>query len=440
MSCEIREILTDDQKRDCYRLRYEIYINEMGRQQKYVDHEQMTIAEPEDEGSVIFGAYDENERLVGTVRAELHHELMPDGEAYGVSELMARYPGEYLFVAKLMVLKDYRSRTVFVDLAKACYSLALRRKIQFAVINCNDHLVPIFKRLGFVQMKAPFQHPEFGVVNPMAIEVFNAKHLRAQRSAFWKLLSLEERNATMTKLERIIGEWEPAFYQANLTPGFARIMNGEIEVIHYAAIMRQIFHHARENPQLQAYATAYFKGNQRKMCRMFFSHASSEIGHDQLAKEDLITLGVDVSGLSFERPLPATSALLAFPFYQIQFHNVLGYLGYLFHLEFMPTRMGAAYMESLAKAGVPREAMSFIADHATIDIAHNKLMERYIDELILTEEDMETVIYCAKVTAKLYANMVQEAIELADRVKSDSTIEKIDFIYGVNHREQSFEA
>lgn len=221
----------------------------------------------------------------------------------------------------------------------------------------------------------------------------------------------------MKKIDYIKQEWFKVFEEVSLTAPFQKIAKGEVTVEHYKAVMRQVFHHARENPQIQALATVYFKGKQRELVKGFYRHAISEIGHDQLALNDIKSLGVDVSEIPFERPLPATTALISYAFYQIQHLNPIGYLGYLFHLEFMPTRSGKAYMELFKKIGVPSEAMTFIQDHSTIDIGHNKLMEDYVEKLIQTEDDMESVIYAIKTTAKLYANMIDEAFAQVDNKK-----------------------
>lgn len=225
----------------------------------------------------------------------------------------------------------------------------------------------------------------------------------------------------MKKIEIIKAEWKKALAEMHDAPAFSRILRGELELKHYKSLLKQIALHARENPQIQAFATAFFRGEQRQMVKMFFKHATQEIGHDQLALDDLKVLGEDVSQVPFERPLPATSAMIAYAFYQIQFRNPIGYLGYLFHLEFMPTSSGFGYMEALKKAGVPESAMSFIHEHATVDIAHNKLMEEYVDELIQTEEDLQEVIYAARVTARLYERMLEEAFQQADKAQDWGT-------------------
>lgn len=198
------------------------------------------------------------------------------------------------------------------------------------------------------------------------------------------------------------------------SPGLRRLADGTIEVAHYASFLTQVFHHTRENPQIQALATVYFRGRQREAIRRFFRHASSEIGHDQLALEDLRTLGFSPDALPYQNPLPETSALIAFPFYQIQNLNPVGYLGYLYFLEFLPTASGGALMAALERIGVARAAMRFLHDHSTIDLAHNQLMESYAETLLINERELGAAVYAMRATGRLYANMVEAAFAHAD--------------------------
>jgi pyrroloquinoline quinone (PQQ) biosynthesis protein C len=199
------------------------------------------------------------------------------------------------------------------------------------------------------------------------------------------------------------------------SPGLRKLQEGRIGVEHYAAYLRQVFHHTRENPQIQALATVYFRGHQRAAIKRFFRHASSEIGHDQLALDDLKALGTETETLPFQNPLPETTALISFPFYQIHNLNPVGYLGYLYFLEFLPTASGGGLMKTLAKAGVPHGAMRFLHDHSTIDVAHNRLMETYAETLITSERELESVLYAMRVTGVLYANMVGAAFASAEQ-------------------------
>jgi len=184
---------------------------------------------------------------------------------------------------------------------------------------------------------------------------------------------------------------------------------GQLSVAQYRSYLKQVYFYVRENPQLQALATIYFRGRQREMVRSFYSHASSEIGHEQLALNDYITLGGNADNVVYKNPLPATTALTAFAFYQIYNKNPLGYLGYLFFLEFLPTRSGESIANQLMSAGIPENATTFLRDHMEIDVGHNRLMEKYADALLKTDADVDAAIYAMRTTGYLYAQMIEAA-------------------------------
>lgn len=213
----------------------------------------------------------------------------------------------------------------------------------------------------------------------------------------------------------------------NESSSIQQILQQNISTAHYVSIFREIFHHARENPQLQALATVYLRGSQRRVIKQFFKHATSEIGHDQLALDDIQALNGDITNIRFENPLPETTALIAFPFYQIYNHNPVGYIGYLFFLEFLPTQFGPEYIKSFQAIGIPKTAMTFLLDHTTVDVAHNKFMEGYIEQLIQNDNEFQTVLYAMKVTANLYLRMIDAAIR---RVTTHEQ-------YGLNHLEKA---
>jgi len=212
----------------------------------------------------------------------------------------------------------------------------------------------------------------------------------------------------------LVQSWNETQAQLANTSALRLAREGRLTRVQYAAVLRQIFHQARENPQIQALATVRFRGHQRAMVSTFYRHAISEVGHDQLALDDIAALGFSTEGIAEERPLASTFALTGTIFHQIEHHDVIGYLGYLFHLEYTPTQVGPAFMEMLAMSGIPREAMGFIDEHAKVDIAHCKLMERYLRELVTTQDELDAVLYMQRATAQLYARMLDEAVASAD--------------------------
>jgi Iron-containing redox enzyme len=192
------------------------------------------------------------------------------------------------------------------------------------------------------------------------------------------------------------------------------LMSGAIGVPHYAQLMRQIFHQARENPQLQALATVRFRGARRDAVGIFYRHAASEIGHDELALADYAACGGNPTPVRTENPHPATSGVTGFAFHQIYNQNPVGYLGYLFFLEFLPTSVGGGMIERLRSAGVPSNAFKFLEDHVTVDVGHNKAMEKYCEILIRDEDDMSSVKYALQATSYLYTKMIEAAVDSVD--------------------------
>lgn len=213
-----------------------------------------------------------------------------------------------------------------------------------------------------------------------------------------------------TKLRQVFEEAQSEFLGSS---AMRRVISGDLTLPEYKSFLRELYFYTREDPQLQAFATAYFKGEDRALVRTFLKHAISEVGHDQLALNDLAELGGNVANVSREFPLPTTVALTSFPYWATQFLNPISYLGYLYFLEALPTSSGKALMQSLRSAGIPDTAMTFIQDHTTIDMAHIKLMEIYVDKLIRTERDLADVSYALVTTAKLYQNMIEGAIQAA---------------------------
>ncbi|MEM8772267.1 MAG: iron-containing redox enzyme family protein [Pseudomonadota bacterium] len=211
-------------------------------------------------------------------------------------------------------------------------------------------------------------------------------------------------------ISELNARFEPILIDFLSSPPVKSVTDKTMTVEEYRSILRQVFHHTRENPQLQALATVYFRGRDRDLVKLFFKHAASEIGHDQLALNDYVTLGGDPTNVPYENPLPSTSALLAFGFYQIYNLNPLGYLGYLYFLEAMPVQSGEGLMGNLRDIGIPDSAMTFLLDHTTIDVGHTKMMEKYVATLVKDEKDLDCIEYAMKTVAHLYSQMMAQAI------------------------------
>jgi pyrroloquinoline quinone (PQQ) biosynthesis protein C len=219
--------------------------------------------------------------------------------------------------------------------------------------------------------------------------------------------------ATMNAYAALVSAWNKNLDVLSRSTAFQLLSSGTITRRQYASILRQVFHNVRENPQLMTLATSRFHGHQREVIKPLMRHALAESGHELLCLNDIEALGEDVSSIPFERPLPATFALRASIVHMIEHHEPIACLGYMFQLEYTPTQLGQKYMAALGNSGIPRDAMTFLAEHAEVDVAHCKLMEMYCEKLVRTLEQLDDVLYMQRVTAELYAKMLDQAIERA---------------------------
>lgn len=218
----------------------------------------------------------------------------------------------------------------------------------------------------------------------------------------------------MSNFSRLCESWRSRVDADGSDVWAARLVSGDLDIRHYKAFLQETYHHAGLNPQIQACATLHFSSDQRELSKLFYQHAISEIGHDLLALNDLVTLGEDSQRIRLSLPLPCTVALTSYGFHQALHTGPLAYLGYLFHLEFLPTRGGEKYLGSLKSLGVPANALSFIEEHSTVDVQHNKFMEKYVAQLVHSDQDLDLVIHSAAITCTLYNQMINSAFNKVD--------------------------
>lgn len=418
---------------------YQVYVAEMGRHidDPLTDHGLKELDDPLLEIGSVLVARDNSGQIVGTVVNSTigENDLGKYSELYGLDKLTADQRASASITTKLMVREKLRKGRLPVDLVKAAYQELLEGSVIDNFIDCNDHLVEFFTRFGYRNHLGRIDHVDYGAVNSLRLTINDGATLKATKSPFYRSFIQHQIRVSLPSQEVMLeptganaasnpedlrahevlqATFDRTIDEFNNCDGMRRLWSDKLDQTHYAALMREIFHHSRENPQLQALATVFFRGPQRSMVKPFLRHAISEVGHDQLALNDAAAVGMDVSLVPKQRPLPATTALIAFPFYQINNQNALGYLGYLYFLESMPTSFGALYQGAFNRMGVTEEAMTFLCDHTTIDVGHTQAMQGYISALVKNPVDLAEAQYAMRVTGELYGKMLSAAFASAD--------------------------
>lgn len=189
MPLTIRQAITEPDRQRVFRFRYEIYVEEMGRQQTYADHVARTIEEPFDTTGHLFLAEDEAGRIVGTLRTNFGRDTDFDyyHALYGM-DCVGRYaPDRVSITTKLMIRLEFRGGTLAFRLCTACYRHNILQGILFDFIDCNPHLEDHFQRLGYRRYRSRIQHPEYGYVLPLVLPVTDLGHLESIGSPWARL-------------------------------------------------------------------------------------------------------------------------------------------------------------------------------------------------------------------------------------------------------------
>ena len=123
-------------------------------------------------------------RIVGVGRVNFARDgaLGLYEELYGMADMAADQPARTSISTRLMVVPEYRGSMLAARIAMAAYGLGLARGARWNFLDCNDHLVPFFTGLGYVEHRGRVAHPEYGMVNGLVLDLENIAALTAARS------------------------------------------------------------------------------------------------------------------------------------------------------------------------------------------------------------------------------------------------------------------
>jgi GNAT superfamily N-acetyltransferase len=186
--CVVRVAASAADREAAYRLRYRVYVDELGFRQTHADHECGWVKDPLDESAILVVALSFG-RVVGTVRTNFAREcdLGPFVALHRMHETGTAFPSKVSLTSKLIVHPAYRSGRVASRMIHYIFQYAVARGIGVDFIDCEAKLVPLYHRYGYRQTSdIPFEHPELGPRIPMRLWT-DVPYLARARSAFLRL-------------------------------------------------------------------------------------------------------------------------------------------------------------------------------------------------------------------------------------------------------------
>jgi len=173
---------TEEEKLAVYRLRYDVYVEEMGRYRASADHERRLLTEPEDATARIFYAAPEGE-VVATARFSWGGDAPFSArqiEYYQLEPFLAELPPEVMAVGERgMVVPRLRGTPIYEQLAVASRRFFQQKRIQLMFGACEPHLLSLYLGRGSrPYAKRNINNPEAGYLIPIVTVVEDIEYLR----------------------------------------------------------------------------------------------------------------------------------------------------------------------------------------------------------------------------------------------------------------------
>ena len=185
---EIKLVDNPQDLQQVFRLRYTVYVEELGARMEFADHERKEVREPWDETGDHLGAWINGE-LAGCLRInyggksdlseyqEFFDPILADKGTEGSLE-------EISVGSKFAVHPRHRGATLAVRLMQAFYIQLQEKNSRLNYLTCRPNLAGMYRKLGFEPCAPSFFHHEAGWLMPMVLVVQDYETLRQIKSPF----------------------------------------------------------------------------------------------------------------------------------------------------------------------------------------------------------------------------------------------------------------
>jgi hypothetical protein len=210
------------EQEECFRLRYRVYVDEMGKQPGVADHKRKLLTDGHDRNATILYVTDGNQ-IVGTMRMIFAADEIPEGykSRYDLDTAFAGIPREQIvFTGYLIVALEWRQTRSLWYIFERAYRDARARGVWLDLIHCTPSLVALYETMGFRRFRQNFIDPDYGMRIPLALVADDMAHLGHIRSPLARL-------AEDFKNDPEHGRWFTETFSAYAQPSCARIMGTE---------------------------------------------------------------------------------------------------------------------------------------------------------------------------------------------------------------------
>lgn len=179
--------LPDELATKIFRLRYDIFIDEMGYPDPHADKATNMIEDVLDETAHHIVVTNDQEIIgLGRINALKDRNFEDVAEIYQLELLGSDYARTTALSTRLMVAPAYRRKRTPMQICIEQLKIVRSQNCNWCVICCHPRLVPFFFRLGFETHIEEIDHPNFG---SSALLKYNAVSPKVKNARTARLLS-----------------------------------------------------------------------------------------------------------------------------------------------------------------------------------------------------------------------------------------------------------
>jgi predicted GNAT family N-acyltransferase len=180
---------TEAEKEAAYHLRYQIYVEEMGKQ---YEHKGQLLVDESDENTHNLIAIEDNE-IIGTLRIHWGADA-PFGTEYEADYDLSRFTAivpesEIMMIDHFVVKPEHRGGSIPFQLILNSVKFGLDKQCQLAFCGCKPHLLNLYLGLGFRTYAPTYDYESAGLMVPLIMVIEDLDYFRKISSP---LLGMEQ--------------------------------------------------------------------------------------------------------------------------------------------------------------------------------------------------------------------------------------------------------
>lgn len=180
-------------KKEIYRLRYNIYVEEMGKKISDADHNQKILKDSNDENAVHFYLQDSN-GIAACLRTNFSMDASfskEDIQNYSMNKF-SEYALDLSISSKLMIAPRLRNSPALGQLLINAYSYTRNRGVKFDFCNCSSSLIQLYECFGYRRYKESINDNDVGYRIPLVCVLEDVEHLKLVNSPFYRVVKAFE--------------------------------------------------------------------------------------------------------------------------------------------------------------------------------------------------------------------------------------------------------